>query len=299
MAPFCAVILLVLCIIRIQAGRTDCSRESSRKVRGLTKEVFSALGVNPTSLPEKCALNPELDVFGQHELHKSHDSGSDWQCSYCNKRFISEKYIDRHLENMHSHLIPDNATVCLGDYMKMFGFRTVVSPSFTQRLPQQGLYARIIKKSFGSLEKCTEKDIQAVVGQCQAMSSSCFPDSTINTKFQNMVCNNLKCVNGILKGGLYKGDENDDILTMRMVRIGCVCIIILIIFLQVFMTDSIFNQVRNQLRGKKGSVDYLHKHQKHGRRVYGYGWFVDTIISAVDQGKTSFNKMMKPTDKRR
>ena len=65
------------------------------------------------------------------------------------------------------------------------------------------------------------------------------------------------------------------------------------------MTDSIFNQVRNQLRGKKGSVDYLHKHQKHGRRVYGYGWFVDTIISAVDQGKTSFNKMMKPTDKRR
>ena len=54
----------------------------------------------------------------------------------------------------------------------MFGFRTVVSPSFTQRLPQQGLYARIIKKSFGSLEKCTEKDIQAVVGQCQAMSSS-------------------------------------------------------------------------------------------------------------------------------
>jgi uncharacterized C2H2 Zn-finger protein len=67
------------------------------------------MNAEPANLPDGCPLQQELDMYHQHELHKTHDGNADWQCTYCNKRFVSEKYLDRHLQNMHSHLVPVGA----------------------------------------------------------------------------------------------------------------------------------------------------------------------------------------------
>jgi hypothetical protein len=102
---FCVVVVVLL-----QVGySTDvqCSRETSRKVRSLLeRELYPLMATDPVQLPTSCAIHPSKDMYHEHEKHKFHDHGSDWQCRYCSKRFVSEKYLDRHLERMHSHLIP-------------------------------------------------------------------------------------------------------------------------------------------------------------------------------------------------
>jgi hypothetical protein len=34
------------------------------------------------------------------------EHSSEWQCKYCGKKFVSEKYIDKHMDNYHRTLIP-------------------------------------------------------------------------------------------------------------------------------------------------------------------------------------------------
>jgi hypothetical protein len=61
------------------------------------------------------------------------------------------------------------------------------------------------------------------------------------------------------------------------------------------MTDSVYNKLRNQMRGKKADVDYLHK---HGQRARSYGWFLDTLLDAFNQARTALQRGAKG-DKRR
>lgn len=89
------------------AEQSGCSREDARRIRSfLQNEVLPPLGLKPTDLPNSCALHPSLDMYGTHEAHKTSEHRSDWQCMYCRKRFVSENYLDRHLERFHSNLIP-------------------------------------------------------------------------------------------------------------------------------------------------------------------------------------------------
>ena len=64
-----------------------------------------------------------------------------------------------------------NATVCLADYSKMFGFRPEVVSTLPSRLSERSMYARI-KKSFGPLEKCSPSEAEKLVQQCNAISNS-------------------------------------------------------------------------------------------------------------------------------
>lgn len=107
----------------------------------------------------------------------------------------------------------------------MFGFQPleVAKQKIDEYGRSDGLYAKI-KKSFGTLEKCSETEVTGMVQQCRALSSryeyfvgfdstqlsllrcvrslySCFSDSAnhLEQKFNNLVCNNLKCEKGVLK----------------------------------------------------------------------------------------------------
>jgi uncharacterized Zn-finger protein len=113
-------------------------------------------------------------MYRVHEDHKVFDYNSDWKCNYCNKRFVSEKYLDRHLERAHSNLIPANATVCLSDYSKMLGFPPIQE---AQRFvvgrvsPAQSAYNKL-KKSFGALEKCSSSEVKTLIEKCKDLSEA-------------------------------------------------------------------------------------------------------------------------------
>lgn len=105
---FNAVALVSILIVYFgQAERNVCSREDARRIRSfIHNEVLPPLGLKPADLPISCALHPSLDMYSVHEAHKTSEHRSDWQCLYCRKRFVSEKYLDKHLERFHSNLIP-------------------------------------------------------------------------------------------------------------------------------------------------------------------------------------------------
>ena len=65
-----------------------------------------------------------------------------------------------------------NATTCLGNYSKMFGFQPIeIEQQQAEAYGRSdGLYAKI-KKSFGTMEKCSEGEVVNMVQQCRALSS--------------------------------------------------------------------------------------------------------------------------------
>lgn len=69
------------------------------------------------------------------------------------------------------HSLQKNATVCIGDYSKMFGFRAIVEPTNTQRPPHSGLYSRI-KRTFGALEKCLTAEVKGLTDKCNQVAAT-------------------------------------------------------------------------------------------------------------------------------
>jgi hypothetical protein len=53
----------------------------------------------------------------------------------------------------------------------MFGFRPIAETTSVSRAPINGLYAKI-KKSFGAMEKCTPKEVNALKEQCNRLAAS-------------------------------------------------------------------------------------------------------------------------------
>jgi len=167
--------LILLSLVSCAFGVKDfCPRDNSRRVRSFfLSDVFPVLNTKAADLPSSCPLHPEYDKYRVHEDHKYLDHNNEWKCKYCNKRFVSEKYIDRHLDNVHSHLIPANATVCLSDYSKMLGFQPIQEERFlTGRVsPAENAYNKL-KKSFGAMEKCSPSEVKQLIQQCRDLSES-------------------------------------------------------------------------------------------------------------------------------
>lgn len=62
------------------------------------------------------------------------------------------------------------------------------------------------------------------------------------------------------------------------------------------MTESIYNQLKARLTGRKVEVDHLHRHQRRSR---GYGWFLDTVLDALEEGRRAVLRSFKSSDKQR
>lgn len=56
-------------------------------------------------ISNKCRLHPDNDMFRDQELHKINHDVNEWRCGYCKKSFYAEKYIDKHFDNRHYHLL--------------------------------------------------------------------------------------------------------------------------------------------------------------------------------------------------
>ncbi|CAN0039324.1 unnamed protein product [Pylaiella littoralis] len=83
-----------------------CSRENSRQARNIiTKNVYPYLAKDPElAIPPECPLHPSLDIYKHQEANKLAFPGKadTFQCGYCQKRFKTEFYMDRHMDNKHA-----------------------------------------------------------------------------------------------------------------------------------------------------------------------------------------------------
>jgi len=102
-----------------------CSRSISRMVRKqLEKEVLQpATREGHISWPDHCPWDPKRDLYGHHEKQKQRkrpgNPGASWTCGICGKSFISEHYLDLHLERKHMNEAPADG-VCIADYCEVF-----------------------------------------------------------------------------------------------------------------------------------------------------------------------------------
>ena len=101
-------------------------------------------------------------LFVEHEMHKTITPRSGYhKCMYCNKTFLSEDYLDRHMDNKHmDHISPDNH-YCLADLAPMLGIR-----------PRRDLRKRSASAFWPSrmASKCSPSILEKLNYRCTAIS---------------------------------------------------------------------------------------------------------------------------------
>ncbi|KAL3920887.1 MAG: hypothetical protein SGPRY_005092, partial [Prymnesium sp.] len=94
-----------------------CHRPSAREARKLCKSMLLPLARSMgAEMSPSCPLHEWSDRLLEQEKKKLAYSMTNWKCEICGKSFRSEHYIDLHLDRKHMHMLPANATTCLGDF---------------------------------------------------------------------------------------------------------------------------------------------------------------------------------------
>lgn len=84
----------------LKSIQASCSRSQSREIRSYFNKTFFH-EIDPNYMSVICDINPINDLYLDQENHKQQISRNDWKCLYCNKRFKSEHYIDKHMSIKH------------------------------------------------------------------------------------------------------------------------------------------------------------------------------------------------------
>jgi hypothetical protein len=100
--------VVVFAVCAVNFGIVEaCSRSLSRQARNIfLNDIFPSVNIKASDLPESCPLHTDFDMYKSQESNKYMEHSSEWQCKYCGKKFVSEKYIDKHMDNYHRTLIP-------------------------------------------------------------------------------------------------------------------------------------------------------------------------------------------------
>ncbi|GAM27425.1 hypothetical protein SAMD00019534_106010 [Acytostelium subglobosum LB1] len=153
----------------------DCSTDLSQKVRAILDNAFYPIVLDHSyQLPDNCQFNPRSDMLAYLETQKINLYGT-WKCRNCTKQFKSEDFLDQHLKNVHANLVPENVTVCLGDFCEIFNCREDV--------------ANIA---------CDTQKMEKLKYFCQGIMYNCFPlnqekSKSLNVIFNAQICDQLTC----------------------------------------------------------------------------------------------------------
>ena len=242
-----------------------CSRRESRMVRlFLEKNVYSQLNDPLESMLSQCPLHPSVDRFIEQERNKNKIERKTWQCSYCNKKFVSEYYIDRHMDRKHSDKLKQNSTNCFADYCNIFGCpqQNVELEGGTKRDDlnedsERKLFSRRSSpKKFETASRCTDKLVEKYKYKCRLIAKKCFTSAPgeynavsrsrlcpliifSHSIFQNQdsfttqVCDALYCSKGKMIGAmedtvLLDEDEKTGVLFLVLQLMLCVVILIVV-----------------------------------------------------------------------
>jgi len=102
----------------ITALSARCDRAVSRHARQILQQyVFKHMHGKQRvdQLPASCPLAPLNDILLEHEQHKARKNKAQHRCTYCQKVFKNEFYLDQHLQRKHVDTIPHTATSCLAE----------------------------------------------------------------------------------------------------------------------------------------------------------------------------------------
>lgn len=228
----------------MKAPLESCSRDKSRKVRTILRElVLSQLG-SEFELPDDCPLDPELDSQLPHEELKRSMAGTDWGCGACGKHFRSEEFVDKHMFRKHPELIDQDRTVCLADMCDVFLCDELATRFKRQKfdddendddsgISDDQLVQQIAKS------KCDELKMKSLKHRCQALVTRCFPPDMnpeahrLSNLFSHQLCSHFSCdfkgkrpIDLIGKNGKRKVDDKDDSGSRILLWVLGICVLI-------------------------------------------------------------------------
>jgi len=164
---------------------SKCERARARQARAiLNEEVYPVVEKRSYQLPSSCPLARQQDMYLDNELHKKEVRYQNWRCTYCNKVFKAEHFLERHFEHRHPYTIMRDG-VCLADYCETL--------ACDLNLPEGGGLLG------GSQSGCSQKLMQRRRHKCQSVVDACFPPHHSNLAnelhhyFEELYCSHLVC----------------------------------------------------------------------------------------------------------
>ncbi|XP_074287833.1 uncharacterized protein LOC141612985 [Silene latifolia] len=141
------------------AHELHCSRERSRVAWDIIdKYLMPFVERQRYVIPQSCRLHPDNDVFRDQEQHKIHVDVNQWQCGYCKKGFLSQEFLDKHLDSRHSNLLNFTSGKCLADLCG-------------------ALHCDHVLNSRTSKSKCNPAAAARNRHLCESLADVCFPSS--------------------------------------------------------------------------------------------------------------------------
>jgi hypothetical protein len=248
----------------------SCSRDLSRQVRSfINEEVFPLLQVEPVELPKSCQLHPSLDPYLQQEKNKEFIQKNEWKCSYCNKRFKSEFYTDRHMQIKHSEFLSNNgSSLCLADLCPIFGCSSVPTILYSDKKYNAIHEVRheyhntrkedkkSSKNNFNLVKSCTSADVEKSKHKCEVMMKKCFSESVsgieLQKTFQQEICDKLHCEDGVLKGSMIDHNQPEVIFNVWIFQLIIAVIVLGVVFFYAISVDlPFFTKSRQSGRSRK------------------------------------------------
>jgi hypothetical protein len=167
----------------------SCSRKRSRMARDvISSYILPVVEEEMGQFSPSCPFNPTLDVVAEQESNKREMRKNQWKCTLCDKTFVDEPYLDKHMERVHSLNLSsdDSRWVCLADYCDI-------------------LHCNVLSKekdpssAVGGGGVCRPEQMQMQQFRCKAIFHKCFPrsegatSSYINDLYISTFCRVLSC----------------------------------------------------------------------------------------------------------
>jgi len=186
---------LILTFIHFVAGASDttkgCDRYQARLARNILQDkILSVASARGYEIPPECPFHPQWDHLKQdEEKGKERVRGTQWKCSYCNKVFAKEHWLDRHFGKRHPSNV-SSGSICLADYCHLLDCKEREREEDDSLLDE---VSQLPSKPCQPQEKARERHL------CQALMPKCFPPGksslahTLHDEFTAKICDALTC----------------------------------------------------------------------------------------------------------
>ena len=127
-------------------------------------------------------------IFAQHKKEVRY---ANWKCTYCQKVFKGESFLEQHFQNRHPYTIMRDG-VCLGDQCDALECDLDMSSGSEVEIGSESR----MKMAPG----CSQKSMQRRRHRCQVMVDSCFPPhhsslaNELHHYFEELYCSHLSCI---------------------------------------------------------------------------------------------------------
>ena len=234
----------------------SCSREVSRKVRTyISTRIYPKLDqIKPNDLPLSCPIHPRNDIYKDQESNKTMVTRGEWKCQYCKKRFKSEVYLDKHMDNRHAEKLSNETTTCLADLCPIFGCHSVNTVRKRGVDQLEDSLSRMKAQNFGSVELCMPRDVERHQYKCAVLLRKCFGDDSTDSNykmFSSHVCGKIGCKKGELTGSL-SDDRNDAGFLFWLLKVVVVVVLLVAVFFYSLSADIRYSSLLKMMGMGKG-----------------------------------------------